>query len=222
MPTTPQAFRTMVRDSLADINTSGVMEFSDKQIDSWRDIEVGLLYSRGLFRRTTTRGGVGDDAEVEIVSATGDNGATYITRYYTLPTGFRKVLGIEFIDSDTDQPVFQSNDWTDNEEPGHIRIDDVNHGLNKKIRVFGEKEYSSVADTAMRAEVIEVLKRAVCVQAIASELAKRVRFSRSQQGTRNTDATAGQITGAVQTARLLLKDSLTAALSIQARSVLGQ
>jgi len=217
---TPQAFRKKVRDAIADNATSGVQEFSDSVLDGWRDDEVGLLYARGLFFRATTRTLAGW-TEPTIATTAANDGTLYVPRYYALPASFKKVLGVEFVDTQTDEPVWNSTDWTDNEEPGYIRIDDIDRGVGYKLRYFGEREFTAVDDTAITAPVLEVLKYGVVVQAFVSELSKRTKAARSQVATRTTDASPGAISAALYTVERVFKGRLADALRVQPYSRLG-
>jgi hypothetical protein len=210
-----------VRAAIADNASTGVTEFTDPQLDDWRNDEVGQLYSRGLFVRSSTRTLVGW-TEPTIATAVDGNGNTYVPRYYDLPATFRRVLGVEFVHLTTDEVMWTSNDFTELEEPGKLRIDDIDKGIGYKIRLFGEREYTAVDDTAIKPEVIEVVKLGVVVQALLSELSRRTKAARSQVATRTTDASPGAVASAVVVARTLLRDAETKARRVQALSTFSR
>jgi hypothetical protein len=218
--TTPTQFRQKVRDAIADNAPSGVLEFTDKVLDGWRDDELGLLYSRGLFVRSSTRTLAGW-VEPTVASTTAANGSSYVNRYYTLPAAFRRVLSLEAIDLNTDGVVWTFSNWTDLEETGLIRIDDIEPAIGYKLRYFGEREYTAVDDTALKAEVIHVLKLGVVLQAMTSELVRRTKAARSQVATRTTDASPGAIAASIGTVERLHRIAIKDALRIQALSTIS-
>lgn len=218
---TPTTFRQKVRDAIADNAPTGIIEFTDKTLDGWRDDEVGMLYPHGLHVRTSTRTLAGW-TEPTVATSVDVNGNEYVTRYYTLPTSFRRVYGVEFVHLTTDEVVWTSSDFTELEEPGMIRIDDIDRGIGYKLRYFGEREYTGVDDAAMKTEVIEVLKYGVILQAFTAELARRTKAARSQVATRTTDASPGAIVSAISAVRALHRDKLEAARRVQALTTLSR
>lgn len=212
MPLTAQAFRQKVRDAIADNNTNGIQEFTDKQLDGWTADEVGMLYARNLFVRTSTRALVGY-TEPTVVAGVGD---AEVIRYYTMPTGFRRIYGIEYIDATSGAVAGETRNFDDLEEPGFVRIDTAANFVGYNLRFFGEREYSGVSDTAMNTEVIELVKFGVTLQAMNSELVRRTKAARSQVATRTTDATPGAISAAISIIERQWQKHLADALAIQA------
>lgn len=212
MPLTALAFRQKVRDAIADNNTSGIQEFTDKQLDGWTADEVGMLYSRNLFVRSSTRTLAGY-TEPTIVAGTGQ---AEVARYYPLPTGFRRVYAVEFVNTTSGAVAGDTRNFDDLEEPGQVRIDGAADYVGYKLRFFGEREYTGVTDASMNTEVIELVKYGVVLQAMNSELVRRTKAARSQVATRTTDASPGAISAAIAVIERQWHRHLSEALAIQA------
>lgn len=221
MSMTPTAFRNEIRRAIADLGTSGAPEFDNPTIDGWRDLEVDLLYSKGFFARSSTRTLAGWD-EPTVVSTIAGDGSEYVSRYTPMPTGFRRVYSIEFVDPNTGTFVGESTEFTDAEDPGFIRIDEMARYIDQNIRMHGEREFTGVDDTAIRAEVIDVALWGVVVRALMAEYQKRLKSARSSVATKNTDASPGAIAAGIEVARRLQRDAITSALDLQAVSALAR
>jgi hypothetical protein len=218
MSMTPTAFRTEVRRQIADLGTSGAPEFDSPILDGWRDLEVQSLYGYGLHARSSTRTLAG---YTEVVVAEDVDGN--VSRYLPMPTGFRRIYSIEFIDPDTDEVTGESYNFTDTEEPGFVRIDDIAKFIDDKVRMYGEREYTAVDDTAMKTETVNVVLWGVVMRALAHELAKRLKAARSNVATKNTDASPGAISAGIETVnQRYFMPAKAAALNQQAVSSLRQ
>lgn len=204
---TPQAFRQKVRDIIADGLPGVEPQFTNTQLDSWRDDEVGTLYAKGFSVRATTRGTV----ETTIAEAAG-----VVARYYALPDTFRRVHWVEFVDATTDAVVGETSYVDDQEEPGQVRVDEAYKYVGYKLRMHGEREYTGVEDARMKTELTEVLKYGVALQALAHEQMKRLKGARSQVATRTQDATPGAIAAAIQSVYVLFRQKLADAIDVQA------
>jgi len=202
-------FRLKQRDQLGDIASSSAT-FTDKQLDSWRDDEVGTLYARGLFKRDTNYG-----TEILITGSP-------TPLYYTTPTGFRRINRVEFV-STTDLTEIQSQSYgyDDLERPGFIRIPEAVNYNGYGIRVFGEKEYPTIDDTALNTEVMNVVLFGSCIRALIGEYVKRVESRRSQATTRRADSTPMQMVSGLAMMERKLQHSVQLAKQVQARTIQG-
>lgn len=202
-------FRQKQRDLLGD-TVQGSQTFEDRQLDGWRDDEVGILYGRGLFKKDTNYG-----SEILISGSP-------VSIYYTMPTGFRRVSKVEFV-SATDQNVVEGHSYgfDDLERPGYIRVPEAPNYSGFKIRLFGEKEYTGVDDAAVRQEVLDVVLHGSCLRAMTAAMVMRAERRRAMSTTRRADVLPRDLVWAVNTFEKLLQEKVQKALAIQARTVLG-
>lgn len=203
---TPQDFRNKVRSLIAD-NLPGVEpQFSNPDLDGWKNDEVGTLYAKGFSKRASTRGTV--ETTVAVVGES-------VPRYFALPAGFRRVHRAEFVNVTNDDVVGEER-VDDMEEPGQVRIDSAYLYVGYNLRMFGEKEYTGVEDTAMKTELHEVLKYGVALQALVHEQMKRLKAARTQVATRTQDTSPGAIAAAIASFNNLFRQKLADALDVQA------
>ena len=203
-------FRQKQRDLLGD-TTQGSQTFEDRQLDGWRDDEVGKLYARGLFKKDTNIG-----TETTIGSV------TPVAIYYTMPTAWRRVHRVEFVDA-TDATLIEgrSYGYDDLERPGYIRIPEAPNFSGYKIRLFGEVEYTAVDDAAMKQEVHDVLLYGSCLRAMVSAMVMRAERRRALSTSRKADTFPRDLVMTVSKFEQLLQEAVALALAIQARTVLG-
>lgn len=324
---TLDGFRREMRTLLGDSDNS---IFLDADLDTWRDEEVGTLWSVGLFKRGTNRGS-------EPTIRADRNGL--ITRYYSMPTSFRRISDVEFIDSGqvtppvitlttattggtlaaglykyrisvtdtngetvpgpetaivvpagtatntitltwptitvaaasyavttgykiygrsgtlllqktissnttatyldtgadnpsgavltydtstitTDDVVGRSTAWDDLEDTGNVRVDAAQGYENFQIRMFGELEYTSVADPYVKQEVLDVILYGATIRALTAQYVQRINSSRSLVSTRELDASPGALAIGINTIRSIYKSKLAKARAVQAISTL--
>lgn len=210
---TPQKFRQKQKELLgeASIQTGGAPTFTDPQLDSWRDDEVGALYAKGLYRVGSTRT-IAGWTEPTISSDT--------QRYYALPSGMRNVFRVNFVEPSTDYIYGKAVSW-DIEDPGFIRLDDAPNFSGYKIRLLGEIEYSGVDDGFMKQEVIDVCLFGSVVRALTGEYVKRQKAHRSRTSTRTTDASPSAIAAGIQVMSRKYEEAQADALKIQRTFSLG-
>lgn len=202
-------FRNKQRDQLGD-TVQGSQSFTDQQLDGWRDDELGLLYARGLFTKDTNYG-------TEIVIS-----GTPTPLYYAMPANFRRIDRVEFV-STTDLTEIEGNSFgfDDLERPGYIRIPEATNYNGYGIRVFGQKEYTSVTDTAIHQEVLDVVLYGSCLRALMGEYAKRIETRRSLSTTRRADTTPSDIVTGLNMMERHLQKAVAKALAVQSRSIQG-
>ena len=202
-------FRGKQRELLGDTQ-QGAFTFEDAALDSWRDDEIGALFSKGLFTRGTNIG-----SEPTISSA------DPVAIYYTMPTGFRRITKIQFV-SATDETdiVGMSYGWDDLERPGYVYIPETSGYGGYKIRMFGEKEYSGVDDSSAKQELIDVILLGSVSRALLSEYMKRVEQRRSLT-TRSGDAGPGDLVSGMALVERKYQKAIARALAIQSRTVMG-
>lgn len=204
---TPQKFRTKQKELLgeATLQTGGAPTFTDPQLDSWRDDEVGTLYSKGIYRVGSSRT-ISGWTEPTIASET--------LRYYALPTGLRNVFRITYVDASTDAVVGNARTW-DIEDAGFVRLDSAGEYNGYKIRMVGEIEYTGVDDAFMKAEVIDVCLFGSVVRALTGEYVKRQKAHRARTSTRTTDVSPGAIAAGIAAMSRLHETAQANALKIQ-------
>ena len=201
-------FRQKQKELLGEITQTGAPPtFLDPQLDSWRNDAVGVLYSKNLYTLASTRG----TSETEIAA---DVGTGVVPRYFTLPTGWRRVFKVEFV-TDNEDTIVKANSFNDLEIVNTIRIDEAENWVGYNIRLFGEREYTGVDDTYMRQEVIDVVLFDSCIRALIGEYFKRLKASRSQGAGRKTDISPGAIAAGIALLRTLNHDALARALNLQ-------
>lgn len=213
---TNTSFLKEQRELLGDLDATG---WQDADLNIWRDEEIASLYSNGLFYRATTRGGT----ETTVVSVLAGDGITqYVPRYYTTPTGFRRIYGIDYVDPITDEVVAISMDWDDLEEPGKVRVDDAPWHVGYNLRFFGEKEFATVSDAQMKQEILNVVLYGSVLRALVAEFMKRTNSTQSIVSQTNRDTSSGALANGLNVIRALYRDARTKALAVQPRTTIGR
>lgn len=207
---TPQTFRNKQKELLGEAQrqTGAAPTWTDPQLDSWRDDEIATLYSKGLYKVSSTRLLAGWTETTIPTYSTGT-----VQRYFTVPTTMRKVIKVEFIDPTTDEVVGWSNRFDSGESTGFIRLDNAYGNEGYKVRLVGEVEYSTIDDVTR--EVADVCAYGSIIRALTGEYIQRQRSARRRTATRTTDASPGAIAAGIGVMMAQYKEKIANALSVQ-------
>lgn len=213
---TPSAFRTKQKELLGEVQrqTGAQATWTDPQLDSWRDDELALLYSKGLFRVGSTRTLAGWTETLVPTYTTGT-----VQRYFPLPATMRRVYKIELIDPNTDEVVKRTFDFDSGEDSGFVRLDLAMGYEGYKIRLFGEIEYT-IIDTAP-AEIADVAKIGSVIRALVGQYVQSQRANRTRQTNNAVTANPRAITAVLAFMTRLYENAQAHARSIQDTRVYG-
>lgn len=218
MPQTTSTFRQKQKELLGELSQTGSQpSFTDPQLDSWRNDEVGVLYGKGLYKVASTRGLAGYIEPNIVTNVT----TGFVPRYYPLPTLWRRVYAVEVIDPTTDQYMRKILRFDDLEVPGNIRIDNLDLDVGTvavpySLRFRGESEYTGVDDAYMHQEVVDVVLFGSAMRALVSEYMKRIKVKQVTRGNdRQSSLVTWHMSSAIAQLRTLQKDARTSALNIQ-------
>lgn len=213
MPTTTSAFRNSQKEILGELAVPGqAPTYTDTELDNWRNKEIGLLYSRGLYKIASTRGLAGYTEPTIAADVT----TGLVPRYFALPPLWRRVYGVEYVVTSTDEFIGKTIKFNDQEVPGFIRLYDIENYVGYNLRFVGEAEYTDLTDPYLRSEVEDVILYGTVLRALVSQYMVRIRAHRTAGRTRNqTDASAWHVASGIIQIRQLLKEAKANALNIQ-------
>ena len=207
---TPQQFRQKQKELLGELQrqTGAAPTWTDPQLDSWRDDEIGTLYSKGLYKISSTRLLAGWTETTIPTYSTGT-----VQRYFAVPATMRKVVKVEFIDPTTDEVVGFSSRFDSSESTGFIRLDQAHGFEGYKVRLVGEVEYTTIEE--LPREVADVCAYGSIIRALTGEYVQRQRSARRRVSSRTTDVSPGAIAAGIGVMMAQYKEKIKNALSIQ-------
>lgn len=207
---TAAEFRRKQQELLGEIQrqTGAAVTWEPAQLDSWRNDEIGTLYSKGLYKLDSTRLLSGWTEPTVPVYTTGVR-----QRYFAVPATMRKVIKVEFLDATSDEVVGTSHRFDSGEGSGFVRLDSAPGYEAYKIRLVGEFEYTTVEE--LPAEVVDVALYGSIIRALTGEYVQRQRSARRRVSSRTTDVSPGAIAAGIALLNSLYKEKIANALSIQ-------
>lgn len=207
---TPSQFRTAQKELLGEAGrqTGAAPTWTDQQLDNWRDQELGTLYSKGLYKLSSTRLLSGWTEATIPTYASGVR-----QRYFSVPTNMRKVLKVEYLDPTTEEVIGTSNHFDSSESTGFVRLDTAHGYEGYKVRLVGEVEYATVDE--LPREVADVCLYGSIIRALTGEYVQRQRSARRRTSTRTTDVAPGAIAAGIAVMTAQYRDKIKHALSIQ-------
>ena len=213
MGVTTALFRQKQKELLGDISQTGALPtFTDQELDSWRNDEVGSLYGKGIYKVISTRG----LAAYTEPTLAADVVTGWVPRYYPLPPLWRRVFAVEIIDPASDQLIDQVVRFDDLEVPGSIRIDDLDNSIGYTLRFRGEAEYTGVDDASAHQDVVDVVLFGSAMRALISEYMKRIKVKQVTRGNdRQSSLVTWHMSSAIAQLRTLHRDAKAAALNSQ-------
>lgn len=213
---TPAVFLKKQKELLGEVQrqSGAAPTWDDPQLNSFRDDEISLLYSKGLYRMNSTRSLAGWTESVIPTYSTG-----VIQRYFAMPLTMRRAYKVEFMDPTTDESVWKTFHFDTDEEPGFIRIDGASGYEGYKVRLYGEFEYTTI--DLCTAEVADVCKFGSVIRALVGQYVQRQRANRARTSTRTTDVSPGAIAAGIAVIGRQYEKAVADALSIQSVRAYG-
>ena len=165
----------MLRDPEGSGNT-----WTSTQLDLITKTGLRDLYRRGLGQETSNYSGTYTDMSLALSTTTD----------YALPTGWKRVLGVEFWESNTNPlPVAKAGIWSTRMRSGYIRIYDAPSMAGYRIHLTGLKGWTGVDDSSMPEEVYQALLLGTVYFALKGLANRRAQNRRSNT---SVDVSLGQ------------------------------
>ena len=177
-------FISEVRDELSDSGTS--QTFDNGTLTRMLTAEFRKLHSYGIDNEVTNWDGT-LKTSMPLISS-------YFTTDYATSATWTRVTDVQFwTDETTPRFLLRSSKWDDRVLAGYVTIYDAPDFVGDRIKLIGTANWTSVSDSTLRDEVIDVLKYGVILRAAKSLAFKRGTSRKYAGATRSADTTMGSL-----------------------------
>ena len=180
---TTTLFISEVRDELAD--SGSTLTFDTASLTRMLNAEFRKLHSYGIDKEVTNWDGS---------LKTSMPLALYSTTEFATNAAWTRVTDVQFWTDETiPQYISRSAKWDDRVLAGYVTIFDAPQYFNNRIKLIGSSTWTSITDTTLRNEIIEVLKYGVILRATKKLIFTRAAVRKYAGSTRAEDTSMGSI-----------------------------